>query len=192
MKYNKYWKNIIATDHLFQCKWATRCVLSYDKWKQRCKESNTLYRLNWRLYLTRECEKIDARIFEHRRMLPLWCSSHVLSDDEKLKICELNKRTLYKICKKVDKVLLKQHGSVGMHWYSAVCANHTFRFLGGAELGRIRLNDDMECPVCWEPFALMTPIVIRCGHAFCTACASRMWQQPRGAATCPMCRFPIS
>lgn len=212
MKYNKYWKQALATDQVFQCKSAARCVLSYDKWKQRCKEASTLDRLNWQLYLTRECRKIDARIFEP---FPLWCTSHMLSNDEKLKICELNKKTLYKICKKVDKVLLKGDKAVGMHWYTAMCAGHCFRFLGCAELARLRLTDDTDCPICWEPIVQRDPVVVRCGHAFCAGCASRMWlkhgdnetgnpmTQPCGhsvsrelrkavGAACPICRFPVA
>lgn len=196
MKYNKFWKYTLATDHVFQCKRAQRCVLSYNDWKQRCKEPTTLVKLNWCLYLTRECEKLDSRIFKQPRAFFCSSNSQCLSDDEKLKICDLNKKTLYKICKKVDKLIV-QKGDGAMKWYTKMCSMHRFKFLGGPELGRLRIRQqngaDHECPICFDSLTIeCDPVVVECGHAFCAGCAAKMWRGNAKGAACPICRFPVS
>lgn len=54
-----------------------------------------------------------------------------------------------------------------------------------AELVLEKLQDDLECSVCWG--TLKNPISLQCGHSFCSACIS---QWTKSKPSCPVCRCP--
>jgi hypothetical protein len=115
--------------------------------------------------------------------------SRGLSDDEKARLCDLNKRTMYKICKKIDKRLLKK-GSAARSFYAKSVSQQAFRFLGGTDLVHIQIQKHKpECPVCFD--VLTTDCVVtKCCHAFCKGCAERMWADSSKKMLCPICRSP--
>ena len=53
-----------------------------------------------------------------------------------------------------------------------------------------RLRKEMTCAVCLSLFR--DPIALRCGHAYCRACAAtlRLRSEPK-RARCPACRAPL-
>ncbi|XP_029966895.1 zinc-binding protein A33-like [Salarias fasciatus] len=51
-------------------------------------------------------------------------------------------------------------------------------------------EEDCICPICCELFT--DPVVLLCGHSFCTYCVTEWWKQSR-IQTCPVCKdiFPM-
>lgn len=205
MKYNKEWKRYMAMSAV-----DPSCALSYDRWKKRIKQPSVHFTLNWRLLLSRECQAVDERIFGGISVLGVCFSRRRLLDEDKVNVCDLNKRTLYKICKKIDRQLLKDTGKrVAMEWYIAAVRDKAFKFLGCPELVLIRLRQKpVECPICFESVDAATAIVTRCCHVFCQDCATRVWgldkyalyskdlqmRMKRAAVygpACPVCRHNV-
>ncbi|CAG9461065.1 unnamed protein product [Pedinophyceae sp. YPF-701] len=48
------------------------------------------------------------------------------------------------------------------------------------------LEEAVSCPMCKGPFC--TPLVLRCGHSFCSGCIRRFIQHEQSRACCPQCR----
>ncbi|XP_062904234.1 zinc-binding protein A33-like [Mobula hypostoma] len=48
------------------------------------------------------------------------------------------------------------------------------------------LVQDLTCPVCLEVFT--DPVSLECGHHFCAACISQVWERVSGDVSCPQCR----
>lgn len=201
MKYNKEFKRLLQTDEVL-CSLgpeASSLLLSYDLWKQRIKRPTIHFELNWRMFLNKECLSIDEAIFGKPSCWRCFMARRNLADHEKLKICELNKKTLYKICKKVDKRLLKGESQLARAFNANANTKFTYRFLGGKELTKLRIavakgvNGDWDCPICFETLDCTNSVVTECGHAFCRACVDHMWQtNKKQATTCPMCRHCIA
>ena len=170
MKYNKEWKKYVDLDEIDL--WL---AISYDKWKQRIKKGELHFKLNWRIKLEHECERIDNRLFNMGFVDKYIVMHQPVDNKEKIKVCELNKKTLYKICKKLDKKLLKSHDA--MQWYVNISRNKRYKFLGCSELCRIRLamGEKAECPICFETVCLENSAITRCCHVFCTECAEKLW-----------------
>ena len=169
MKYNKEWKRFMQEDHV-----NPSCALSYDDWKQRIKSQSNHLIMNWRLFLFKDCTEVDRRIFNNNPLI--MCFSKRLSDSEKIKLCDLNRRTLYKVCKKLDKRLLK-NGRAAKDWYLKAVEDRKFKFLGCRELTSIRLcMEPHECPICFEPLTVENSAITRCCHAYCIECATKMWK----------------
>lgn len=212
MKYNKEFKKLMETDHvLCNLPDIPSVLISYDRWKQCIKAPSMHFSLNWRLYLAKECGAVDSAIFEKRSscwrcFFGMPRASRCLSDSEKVRVCEINKRTLYKICKKIDKRLLKK-GSEAKAFYTKAVTEQSFRFLSSKELVRLRIaasssTGAFECPVCFDELDTKC-VITRCGHAFCKACALRMWHlgndgldicsiTTRLGERCPVCRALVA
>lgn len=202
MKYNKEWKRCIDLDEVDP--WV---AISYDKWKQRIKEGHIHFKLNWKLKLEAECTRIDERLFGMGFIDKCLVMHTKPSNAEKIKASDLNKRTLYKICKKLDKKLLK--GRDAMNWYKCAISERRYMFLGSAELCRIKLalGEVQDCPVCFERVTTKNCAITRCCHIFCVDCAEKMWNlsdyfgfksinrkmaaASQYGATCPLCRQSI-
>ncbi|XP_072889206.1 zinc-binding protein A33-like [Hemitrygon akajei] len=45
---------------------------------------------------------------------------------------------------------------------------------------------ELTCPVCLEVFT--DPVSLECGHHFCGACISQVWERASGDVSCPQCR----
>lgn len=198
MKYNKTLKQLMSTDERFMELGAH--TLSYDAWKKRIKNPTTHFRNNWHLYLANECAAIDDRIFSPRLFEVCCCMGQALTPEEKLLVSDLNKQTLYKICKRIDKKLLPTptcapsctnacaRTQTATQWRQQAIATHAFRFLGCPELARTRLATQTapsECPVCLENLDPGTATVLpKCFHAMCPDCSPR-------CKRCPVCRAPM-
>ena len=97
-------------------------------------------------------------------------------------ICAMNQKTLYKICKKLDRHLLGT--SEAKNWFRGILKRSRYRFLQAVTM--ICGKDLPECPVCLE-----TPpkqVVYPCGHSVCIDCDHLMTS--RQMFLCPMCRTP--
>ncbi|XP_034613651.1 E3 ubiquitin-protein ligase TRIM39-like, partial [Trachemys scripta elegans] len=47
------------------------------------------------------------------------------------------------------------------------------------------LEDDLACPICLDSF--QDPILLNCGHNFCQACITRVWDGLEENFSCPKC-----
>lgn len=215
MKYNKEWKRLMETDEYGPL---YKAALSYDVWKQRLKHPTVHFQLNWPLYLEQDCKRTDAFIFhtKPRCTFPFpfpcsfsFCNDATLTPKEQLRMSDLNKRTLYKVCKRIDKHLIlptattplpnnsnsNRHAKgAAMAWYNDAVQTRRYRFLGCPELFRIRILASgaplpTECPICLEDIQPASCVATACGHAFCASCDKRLRQ--RKIHTCPMCRSAL-
>uniref|UniRef100_A0A672HX64 RING-type domain-containing protein n=1 Tax=Salarias fasciatus TaxID=181472 RepID=A0A672HX64_SALFA len=52
-------------------------------------------------------------------------------------------------------------------------------------------EEDCICPLCYDFFT--DPVLLLCGHSFCTYCLTEWWKQSSNQA-CPLCKvvFPMS
>jgi len=178
------------------------CFISYDKWKKLIKTPTNYFKINWRYHMFQQCDKIEETLF-HRKHSSSWflrsfthrCNNNrvhphkVVVDDILLKVCELNKKTLYKICKKIDKILLPTGSKEALRWYEWLCRHNRYNFLGCRQLKRIKLMTSFEeCPVCYEEVNDTNGYIPNCGHILCNSCANQIHQTLSLQGLCPMCR----
>ncbi|XP_014463753.1 E3 ubiquitin-protein ligase TRIM39 isoform X1 [Alligator mississippiensis] len=48
------------------------------------------------------------------------------------------------------------------------------------------LEDELSCPICLDYFK--DPVLLCCGHNFCQACITMVWEGLEGHVSCPQCR----
>ena len=114
---------------------------------------------------------------------------YALSDTELLSICDINHRTLYKLCKKIDKKLVRDGEESAKKWYKWVCDTNAYKFLGCRELDNIKLNiTPVECPICFEKVTGSNSYIPKCSHICCKECANH-WHNVKH--TCPLCRVTV-
>lgn len=102
----------------------------------------------------------------------------------------LNRRCLYKLCKRMDRCRrsgprLTIDGLVEVHdtwmaWLTHVRQRYTYDFLGGALVACLDVlvartaDPPPECPICFAPLSdgpdVPLAVVTRCGHCFCGEC----------------------
>lgn len=179
MKYNKEWKRAMAEYEI-----PSKYVMSYDKWKRWIKYPTFSFLWNWKRNLYLQCDQIDEALFGNSHK-PLVCisprSNTKLHGKDLVRACEINRVTLYKTCKKIDKKLL--HTSEAKNWYQHLLQTKRYQFLGCQELLRARLvTNACECPVCFENLCDSNVYINHCCHIVCKICAGRI------QSTCPLCR----
>ena len=47
------------------------------------------------------------------------------------------------------------------------------------------INNDSECPICYDPLNMNTIVNSLCGHSFCNVC---FWKSAESSNKCPLCR----
>ena len=196
MKYGKYWVNIVYDLPQQIC-------ISYKEWKTRVKRQPDDTKEKWDTLLMQDCKRADLVFAKRKFPFSFSCSNsaYAMSTDKKIKCCEINSMTLFKVCKKLDKKL----GVPAMKWYSDHLAKHEFLFTGSGALTLLRFNNEAvykECPVCLDNKD--TWLVMRCGHCICWSCANTYWKlyningtlhnklavvTYKNDARCPLCRI---
>ncbi|XP_006013775.1 E3 ubiquitin-protein ligase TRIM39-like [Latimeria chalumnae] len=53
-----------------------------------------------------------------------------------------------------------------------------------------RLGTELSCSICLDFFK--DPVLLECGHHFCRACISQVWDRAAGDLSCPQCRQVFS
>lgn len=166
MKFGKSWK--FQSEEL-PVQLASRCI-NYKVWKKLVKtvrdHDSLLHKLK------SECKAVD-KVMLTRQTSGVVCSLVRLSAQDIHNFAALNKQTLYKICKKLDKQL---GTNKFMQWY----ATRPFAFLGGSQFTRLQLDATQhvdECPVCYD--IPNTVIILDCGHYLCIECF-KDWFRIRG------------
>lgn len=212
MKYGKEWKLWIATNNLQN----TNYVLSYTKWKKIIHYKPKDILDSWQTVLYNDCKQVDKHLFSNNLINNLtnsfmnyFCinknNSHNISKNNDnletnsnlvLSLCELNSKTLYKICKKLQ----KQLHLPAMLWYSNILSAHIFNFTGSAKKSYLnhKINpSNTECPICFYKYNEIAEyssnnktndinnnhigckynwIFLKCGHSLCMNCADSLWK----------------
>lgn len=205
MKYGKYWKDQI-TDLPLPLQ---KTSLSYKNWK-KIEPINE----NILIDLANQCEKASKTIIENinndsKPYSIFQCKKRTFDIVHLYKYALLNKQTLYKICKRLDK---KNNSSQYKQWLREHFNDYAFN--GGIYYKKMELENNRfsssaeECPVCLEKNNGKTPFFItNCGHIICYPCTLSMYNITsiyRGRISvlinrrilygskqcCPVCRSP--
>jgi len=170
MKFGKEWeKRSLLLPLALQNK-----VYSYKKWKKISKSSNRSIDLiikkikrifiDFHKYFINECKKT---IVQKTNCLVSHYDIEIL-----LELYELNKQTLYKICKRLDKRL---NIDIFKKLNKTLLKNKIELFW----IKRLKLEKEIKniemleaCPICFEDYNIKNNICIitNCGHIFCIKC----------------------
>lgn len=115
---------------------------------------------------------------------------------------KLNSKTLYKICKRLQKIY---SDPTPMQWLISIRTSHVYEFLGGHHTTHLALlyttRFPMECPICLESTRKGHILIFRCGHHACISCTLQYvglkslhgeWYHLLAQAKrreCPYCRY---
>jgi hypothetical protein len=173
MKYGKYWKTQIA-DLPQQLQ---QTSLSYKNWKKiEGNDDNSLP------ILTKQCTIASKTIIEYikndsKPLSIFQCKRRTFNISQLYQYALLNKETLYKICKRLDK---KNNSSQYKRWLRE--HYNDFAFNSGIYYKKIELENNRfsssleECPICLEEINDKTPFFItNCGHMICYPCTLLMF-----------------
>lgn len=180
MKYNKEFRQTVERYSI-----PSRYVMPYDQWKRCMKHPTLSFLWNWKRNLYLQCDRLDHALFS--KASPLCqggdCS---LDSEDLLRACELNQKTLYKTCKKLDKQVL--HSSEAKEWFRWLMKHKRYKFMGCQELTLVKLSiDPQECPICLETLHDSNVCFGRCQHMVCRLCLEKMQDSMR-CLRCPLCR----
>jgi hypothetical protein len=161
MKFGKYYKQ--ALTRLPES--ATSVCIPYDQWKKWIRVDHGSISQQWQDLLTQECGQVDKFIFTQPRLRDMLCLSNAarISVEDKLYLCELNARALYKICKKLQKKIQVP----ALKWYLDITSAHAYRFTGSSDRTLLAIKTShmtLECPICFEDRIQSHWILMRCGR----------------------------
>lgn len=202
MKFGKYWHTQIEK----LPKKLQHKTLFYKKWKKiNINNDNIIFEL------TNECNIVNDTIIKNiNNKSNLFCftKKKLFSMNQLYEYIMLNKLTLYKICKKLDK-------KFNSNQYKTWLQKHynDFSFNSGIYYTKISLENnkqsDLTCPICLDELNESIPsIITNCGHIVCYSCVLSMYnitEKNRGRIStlisnqnlcnenknCPICRSSI-
>lgn len=182
------------------------CV-NYKLWKKRCKSMQLQEAI---VLLKSECDMVESIFTSNYKNwshppLPIFtcfCNTRVVPLDANLLLfyAETNAKTVYKVCKRLQKMT---NDMTPMNWLTSVRASHVFGFLGGHHTAHLQLKQHgecLECPICVNEVQNNVMLIYQCGHHACLSCALQyakvsgnglwynvlMYAQKRD---CPYCRY---
>ena len=205
MKYGKYWKDQVKVlpPQLQQTS------LSYKKWKKIEVNNDNIIPI-----LISQCNIASKTIVDHinndSKFLSIFqCKRRTFDITQLYQYALLNKQTLYKICKRLDK---KNNSNQYKEWLREHYNNFAFNsgiYYKKMELENNRFSSSLEeCPICLEKINGQTPFFItNCGHMVCYPCTLSIFNitpSYRGRINvlinrrmlygsnkcCPVCRSP--
>lgn len=210
MKYSKEWKDKITIfpDSLINSS------INYKKWKKILKsnDNNIDVLLNT---LEQECRKLDIifkNLYKHVIFHRWWYREHI-DINIVLEYAQLNTRTIYKLCKKINKKLISKNAT---KWLNNRVKLHTYAFLGSHMtryleyiVGRNDNVNNLECPICFHEKIEndnTSYLILPCGHEICFECALQQTKMTTYKGTwfnllasanpidckCPICRMPMA
>lgn len=203
MKYAKEFNQVIQTlPPAFQ-----DTLVNYKIWKKRCKNITLPEAI---VLLKSECDAVEHvfssnyKLWSHPPTIIATCfrSSKVTPSDPQtlLLYAEVNAKTVYKICKRLQKVM---HDPMPMNWLTALRSSHKFEFLGGHHTAHLQLRQQgkqLECPICTDDVCHNCMLIYQCGHYACVSCAIQYAKAPEHGRwynvlyyaqckNCPYCRY---
>lgn len=200
MKFGKYWKTVIEKLPIkLQSK-----TLDYKKWKKiKINNENLIFEL------TKECNIVNDILIKNVKKNSLFICINKEEKHDKNELYNyalLNKDTIYKICKKLDK-------KFNCEYYKSWLQKNYNKFLfnNGIYYKKLSLECNKEslssCPICLENLNENKPSIITdCGHILCYDCILLMYNisNKRGTINnlmknnnlhktkiCPICRSSI-
>ncbi len=199
----KYSKQLATT--LLELPICLRSVsLNYKSWKKRCKNCTVQEAI---VLLKQECDQVD-RMFQkwydqwHSRYRSVICwKTSSVDPCITLQFAQINSTTLYKICKRLEKML---GTTIAMSWLASVRSSHVFAFLGGHHTSHLQLalmsGSELECPLCTNEVSKKNMLIYGCGHNACIDCTLKfaqvksngLWYNVLSYARirrCPYCRY---
>ena len=137
--------------------------------------------------LNQECEKVEStftRCYKHcihppRVSCCFWLlhtekpstKEEIIDTDTLLTFANMNSKTLYKICKRLQKQL---QDPTLMQWLVSIRSAHAYEFLGGHHTAHLTLLHDsssiIECPICFKNTPRRYVLIYCCGHYACIHC----------------------
>jgi hypothetical protein len=190
--------------------------ISYKKWKNISKNISIINQNEIFIQLHIDCNIVNKTFIKYNKIIEnknILCSlfnifykSDVsISTKDLYKYALLNKKTLYKICKRLDK---RTNSDIFKTWLNTNYINYSFN--GGIYLTKLKLehSDDIDksCPICLED-EVKSIIILKCGHIICYDCIKLIYNSKNKdnyihtiarkdvinkPAYCPVCRFEIS
>lgn len=181
--------------------------LDYKAWKKRCKNTDLSEAM---VLLRSECDRVESLFASSydlwssppSSIFPCFRQNKVTPDPQHLLLyAEVNAKTVYKICKRLQKVT---RDPTPMSWLTSLRASHIFEFLGGHHTTRLQLRlhgETLECPICAEDVNHQTTLIYQCGHHACMSCAIQYAKAPHPHGrwynvlsyaqrwSCPYCRY---
>jgi len=202
MKFGKYWKTEIEKlPEKLQ-----NCTLHYKKWKKININNGNII-----IDLAKECSIVNNLITKNTKqkstMFSFLQNKTNIDPKQLYDFATLNKVTLYKICKKLDKKFNCEYYKGWLQKYY-----NRFLFTNGVYYTKMSLvnnnEDSLSCPICLTELNNNIPsIITECGHTFCYPCILLMYniRNKRGTINnlinienlhhrnkdCPICRSSI-
>jgi hypothetical protein len=149
--------------------------LDYKRWKKYAKrppDNSNIVRL-----LEHECERVDSVFRKHYRRCvrtkrSCLCQSNSVCKEDILLFAELNRNTLYKICKRLDKRVSPKPMTID--WLVRVRKELKFKFICGVEATTLNMTFPTKCPVCFDD--VNEVVISKCGHILCVTCLESMYE----------------
>lgn len=180
MKYCKEWRETVETLPLQ----LQTISLSYKHWKKRVKNNQFDARA-----LEEECNKLHSefnKLYNPKQRVFSCFHRQQIKRSEIAVFLKLNKKTLYKLIKKISK-----HNS---------CTIDLNKLIGDwvvkAELD-LGLRDPGECPICLD--SIESCVILKCGHFLCISCFETLFHVKGKRGTiwnilsncCPVLKCPV-
>lgn len=171
--------------------------INYKGWKRLTKTGFTQKMIR---QLETECKRVDAVFKSSYNRLGACCFTSCSKDDLKLFV-ELNKTSVYKLCKRIDKKVSPCPGA--RCWLQTAMSSHAYQFMGGWRATSLFVHLPAECPLCMDRVENIAISV--CGHFMCMQCLFSFYKLERyngmlhnvishvenlAASRCPICREP--
>lgn len=172
--------------------------INYKKWKKYTKNSscNDIVK-----ELETDCKKTDETFKKsYDNLYKTSCLCRSFSKEDLRLFVDLNKTSIYKICKRIDKKLIPSpHAKT---WLQICMSLHTYQFMGGWRVTALSIKLPVECPICLDNTGRIA--ISRCGHFMCIECLFRFYEIGKHKGTllnvishydnaklskCPICRI---
>ncbi len=196
MKYSQHWKKEMDLLPMF----LKHYCIHYKRWK-KC--INTPHKSNTYIdILEKDCLHVD-NIFTmyYNSYSKLNCFLKIIDKSLLLRFAILNKTTVYKICKRLDKLVNPSPNA--LQWMNMVQTKLKYNFLGGYMLTSLSIKLPIECDICFHNVNHIA--VSKCGHYMCIECLEDMYKMRGKKGTfqnlvdsfysehkltcCPFCRY---
>jgi hypothetical protein len=145
--------------------------LPYKQWKKKISNDPIDIIETWQKQLYKQCNKINRLIFP-TAFNNIICFSNKTDIGAKTRaeLCDINSKTLYKICKKLEKKLEVP----ALEYIENL--KYEFPFIQSAQKTKLELTateDNVKCNQCNTPEKLY--LIMRCGHYMCEKCTVSKW-----------------
>ena len=140
--------------------------ISYKKWKKHTKNGscNDIVK-----ELEKDCKRTDETFKKvYSAISKGSCFFTYFSKDDIKLFVDLNKTSIYKVCKRIDKKISPAPDA--RSWLQNSMKSHMYQFMGGWRITSLSINLPVECPLCMDGSERVA--ISKCGHFMCTQCTA--------------------